>query len=152
MPGNISGDPDQNLNGANITNMMTFRVIQSPVDIDKKVHGGKQDECHATGGHDEADGPEVFVDGNDAVIQREAREAAGQQTCEEGPDEPADHLGMTFRVERRTSSDITRPCQSLWTSSTFPAATPSQQRKTLLRVPSRPSGSQAEPYKHRRVL
>ena len=31
--------------------------------------------------------------------------------------------------------------QSLWTSSTFPAATPSQQRTTLVRVPSSPSGS-----------
>ena len=36
---------------------------------------------------------------------------------------------------------LTLACQSLWTRRTRPAATPSQQRNTLVRQPSKPSGS-----------
>ena len=73
----------------------------SPVHIDQEVHEGEEEESHAASRHDEADGPEVLVDGDDAVVEREAREGARQETSDEGPEEPARHSALPVLVDQQ---------------------------------------------------
>ena len=74
--------------------------VASPVHVDKEVHKSKKDEGHAARGHDEADGPEVFVDGDEAVVQGEARESTSQTACDESPDQPPLHSGLPVLVDQ----------------------------------------------------
>ena len=56
----------------------------------------------------------------------------------ENPESPPARLPV---MRAQSSHLLTLACQSLWTRRTRPAATPSQQRNTLVRQPSKPSGS-----------
>ena len=74
--------------------------VASPVHVDQEVHKSKKDEGHAARGHDEADGPEVFVDGDETVVQGEARESTSQTACDESPDQPPLHSGLPVLVDQ----------------------------------------------------
>ena len=56
----------------------------------------------------------------------------------EKPESPPARLPVT---RAQISHLFTLAFQSLWTKRILPAATPSQQRNTLVRQPSKPSGS-----------
>ena len=71
IPGNMKGDPDQNLEETRLKFDRIF-INCLPVDINEKVHPSQQHEGHGSGGHDEADRPEVLVDGNDSGVLSEA--------------------------------------------------------------------------------
>jgi len=74
------------------------------VHVDNKIEEGKQEEGHGSGGQDEGKGPEVLVDWDQSIVQRESGKGSGCQSKDAGPNSPPDNSGSPLLMHDKYSA------------------------------------------------
>ena len=72
-----------------ITRIQEGSATPKLVNIDQQVKEGEEEECHGCCSEYEGEGPEVLVDRNQPIVQRESAKASGCKSEEASPNCPS---------------------------------------------------------------